>query len=177
MSAGGGRVCVLGLGNLMCSDDAVGMIAAHRLAQDARLPREVEVVEGWTLGLDLLDSVHGVSRLLVLDAVDTGVPPGTLTRFAGEELARLPTSKSVHLLGLSDLMNVLRLMDAPPIETLLLGVQPESTDLGTMLSPAVEAAVDGMVESALEQIEDWLMAGRDEAVAMIPELAAPVAGF
>jgi hydrogenase maturation protease len=177
MSAGGGRICVLGLGNLMCSDDAVGMIAAQRLAQDARLPREVEVVEGGTLGLDLLDSVHGVSRLLVLDAVDTGVAPGTLTRFAGEELARLPTSKSVHLLGLLDLMNVLRLMDAPPIETVLLGVQPESTELGTTLTPAVEAAVDGLIERSLEQIEDWAMQGCDEAGDLIPELAAPVAGF
>jgi hypothetical protein len=56
-------------------------------------------------------------------------------------------------------------------------VQPESTELGTTLTPAVEAAVDGLIERALEQIEDWAMQGCDEAGDLIPELAAPVAGF
>jgi hydrogenase maturation protease len=155
MSEGESRICVLGLGNLMRTDDASGMLALRRLTGDARFPCDVEVVEGETLGLDLLHDVHGVSHLLVLDAVDTGSSPGTLTRFQGEEVLDLPTSKSVHLLGLSDLIQVLRLMDAPPMQIVLLGVQPESTEWGTVLTPAVEAAQVGLVEAALLQLAQW----------------------
>lgn len=146
---------VLGLGNLMRTDDAVGMLTLRKLTQDRRFPREIEVIEGGTLGLDLLHDLYGVSHLLVLDAVDTGAAPGTLARFSGQELARLPTSKSVHLLGLSDLINALRLMEASPTEVVLLGVQPESTDWGTTLSPIVEAAQNDLVEAALKQLAQW----------------------
>jgi hydrogenase maturation protease len=149
------RIGVLALGNLMRTDDAVGMLTLRRLVEDGRLPHDVPAIEGGTLGLDLLYQVHGVSHLLALDAVDTGIAPGTLVRFAGRELADLPVSKSVHLLGFSDLMNVLRLMGAAPKEVVLLGVQPESTDWGTALTPHVDAAQNGLVEAAMKQLAQW----------------------
>lgn len=158
------QIRVLGLGNLMRTDDAVGMLAARRLAEETRFPREIEVIEGGTLGLDLLHALYGISHLLVLDAVDTGAAPGTLIKFVGEELANLPTSKSVHLLGLADLINVLRLMEAPPMDIILLGVQPESTDWGTALTPTVEVAQKDLVEAALRQITRW----EDEISACTP---------
>lgn len=164
MSQDASRICVLGLGNLMRTDDAAGMLALRRLTGDARFPRDVEVVEGETLGLDLLHGVYGVSHLLVLDAVDTGAAAGTVTRFQGQEVIDLPTSKSVHLLGLSDLIQVLRLMGAPPMEIVLLGVQPESTEWGTVLTAGVEAAQESLIEAALVQLEDWRASLRDEAV-------------
>ena len=76
-------IALLGLGNLMRTDDAVGMLTLRRLEECGRLPPEVRVIEGGTLGLDLLDSLRGISHLLVLDAVDTGAAPGTLKRFEG----------------------------------------------------------------------------------------------
>jgi hydrogenase maturation protease len=154
--AGPFQIRVLGLGNLMRTDDAVGMLTLRRLTEDSRFPGEIEVIEGGTLGLDLLHDLYGISHLLVLDAVDTGAAPGTLARFAGQELAGLPTSKSVHLLGLSDLINALRLMEAPPTEIVLLGVQPESTDWGTTLSPIVEDAQNNLVDAALKQLAQWI---------------------
>jgi hydrogenase maturation protease len=149
------RMVVLGLGNLMRTDDAVGMLATQRLRDSGRLPDGVEVLEGGTLGLDLLGLLFGATHLLVLDAVSFGAEPGTMRRFEGEEVSRLPTAKSVHLLGLSDLINVMRLMDAPAMEIVLFGVEPESTDWGTELTPLVGAAQDALMESALEQIADW----------------------
>jgi hydrogenase maturation protease len=172
MSEGESRICVLGLGNLMRTDDAAGMLALRRLNGDARFSRDVEVVEGETLGLDLLHDVYGVSHLLVLDAVDTGATPGTLTRFQGEEVLDLPTSKSVHLLGLSDLIQVLRLMDAPPMQIVLLGVQPESTEWGTVLTPAVEAAQVGLVEAALLQLAQWQTNLAGAALGEVPNSAS-----
>ncbi len=167
------QIRVLALGNLMRTDDAVGMLAARRLAEASRFPREIDIIEGGTLGLDLLHAVYSISHLLVLDAVDIGAAPGTLLRFEGKDLDDLPTSKSVHLLGLSDLMNVLKLMEAPSPKVVLLGVQPESTDWGTVLTPAVEAAQSHLVEASLTQIITWvdeIFASLDHRTA---ELVAP----
>ena len=149
------RIGLLGLGNLMRTDDAIGMLTLRQLTEDDRLPESVRVIEGETLGLDLLHKVDGISHLLALDAVDTGVAAGTLVRFAGKDLDDLPVSKSVHLLGFSDLMNVLRLMDAAPVKVVLLGVQPESTGWGTALTPVVEAAKSQLADAALKQIGHW----------------------
>ena len=149
------RIALLGLGNLMRTDDAVGMLTLQTLAGSNLLPPEVRVIEGGTLGLDLLDSLRGISHLLVLDAVDTGIAPGTLLRFEGQQVDDLPVSKSVHLLGFSDLMGALRLIDAAPEKVVLLGVQPASTDWGTVLTPEVEPARHALLQAALEQLAQW----------------------
>jgi hydrogenase maturation protease len=150
------RIALLGLGNLMRTDDAVGMLTLRKLTEDGRLPNEIRVIEGGALGLDLLESLRDISHLLVLDAIDTGVAPGALLRFGGGEIDNLPVSKSVHLLGFSDLMCALRLMDAAPTEVVLLGVQPASTDWGTVLTPEVLPAQQALMQSALEQLTRWI---------------------
>ena len=149
------QIGLLGLGNLMRTDDAIGMLTLRSLEECGGLPLEVRVIEGGTLGLDLLECLRGISHLLVLDAVDTGVVPGALLRFEGEEIDTLPVSKSVHLLGFSDLMCALRLMDAAPTEVVLLGVQPASTQWGTALTPKVSPAQETLMQSALEQLTQW----------------------
>jgi hydrogenase maturation protease len=166
------QITVLALGNLMRTDDAVGMLTARLLIESGRLPDAVEVIEGGTLGLDLLGRLDGTSHLLVLDAVDFGAAPGKQKSFLGEALSRLPTSKSVHLLGLSDLINLMLLMDAPAMEIVLLGVQPESTEWGTALTPAVEAAQPGLIEAALEQIHRWQIEFHEVSVDTLPTMAA-----
>ena len=148
-------VAVLGLGNIMRTDDGVGVHAARMLATDRRLPADVQTIEGGTLGLDLLHSLQGITHVLALDAVDTGAAPGTLLRFANAELARLPVARSVHLLGFSDILNTLRLLGDAPDEVVLLGVQPESTDWGVAVSSVVDAALNDLVTAAIAQITTW----------------------
>jgi hydrogenase maturation protease len=149
------NISVLGLGNLMRTDDGVGIYAIRRLSADGRLPPSVQVIEGGTLGLDLLHSLRGVTHLLAVDAVDTGAAPGTLSRFADAELADLPTAKSVHLLGFADLLDSLKLLEDSPGEVVLLGIQPKSTDWGVTLSPSVDAALRDLVDAALDQLSHW----------------------
>jgi hydrogenase maturation protease len=149
------NISVLGLGNLMRTDDGVGIYAIRRLSGDGRLPHSVQIIEGGMLGLDLLHSLRGVTHLLAVDAVDTGAAPGTLSRFADAELADLPTSKSVHLLGFADLLGSLKLLEDSPCEVVLLGIQPKSTDWGVTLSPIVDAALHDLVEAALDQLSHW----------------------
>ncbi|MGA8161828.1 MAG: hydrogenase maturation protease, partial [Acidobacteriaceae bacterium] len=133
----------------------VGMLAVQQLRADARLPVSVLLVDGGTLGLDLMHPLDGATHLLALDAIESGAAPGTLLRFAGEEIADLPVSKSVHLLGFSDLIGAMRLTGNAPAEIVVLGVQPEKIGWGTQLTSTVEAALPELVESALAQVEQW----------------------
>ncbi len=151
----GTTIAILGLGNLMRTDDAVGMLILDEIAKDDRFPSDLRIIAGGTLGLDLLHDLRDVTHLLTIDTVDVGSKPGKLSRFDGDQMADLPTSKSVHLLGFSDLINVLRLMESAPQQMTLLGVQPEYTGWGTSLTPQVAAALPILIEAALKQIQVW----------------------
>ena len=150
------NIAILGLGNLMRTDDGVGVHAIRILLESGRFPPGVEAIEGGTLGLDLLPRLEGQTHLLAIDAVDFGAPPGALSRFTGQELLNLPAGKSVHLLGFSDLLGALRLLGRGPSEVVLLGLQPESTVWGVTLSPKVAAALDDLLEVALAEVALWL---------------------
>ncbi len=153
------QICVLGLGNLMRTDDAVGMMAVRTLAADNDLSRAVECVEGGTLGLDLMHALTGITHLLALDAVDVGAEPGTLVRFGKHRLGEIPAAKSAHLLGFADLMGVLRLLGDEPAEITLLGLQPESTGWGTELTTKIKQALPELLQASRRQIEAWLAEG------------------
>ena len=160
----GPEIAVLGLGNLMRTDDGLGIHAIRRWLESGLLLPGVQVIEGGTLGLDLLPRLEGMNYILAIDAVDFGAPPGTVCRFANNELLTLPICKSVHLLGFSDLLGALRLLGHAPAEVVLLGVQPESTEWGVGLSPSVARVVDPLIDTALSEITAWLQpdAGRQE---------------
>ena len=150
------RIALLGLGNLLRTDDGVGVHAIRKLIDDRSVPPGVEVIEGGTLGLDLLPRVEELTHLLVIDAVDVGARPGALTRFANHDILALPVGKSSHLLGFSDLLAALRLLGREPHEVVLLGVQPQSTEWGVTLTPTVAAAFDDLLEAALSSLNGWL---------------------
>lgn len=137
---------VLGLGNILLSDEGVGVRAVEALAEKAPLPPDVEILDGGTSGMDLLDQIAGRARLVVVDAVRTGRPPASIVRLAGEEVPAFFSSKlSPHQLGLCDVLAVLRLMEAAPARITVIGVEPVSLDLGLELSPAVAARLPEVV--------------------------------
>lgn len=180
------KIAVLGLGNLMRRDDAVGMLAIELLRTDPRLGPEVSVVEGGTLGLDLLYPLEGITHLLALDAVEAGAEPGTLLRFEGDEMARLPAAKSVHLLGFADLLAAMGLTGSAPREVVVLGVQPEVIAWGTTLSARVEATLPNLLDAAIAQIAEWTeeMAGNrvgepghEAEISLIRRPDAPAGGL
>jgi len=152
----GPRIAVVGLGNLMRTDDAVGMLALERLRMDLRLPEGVSLIEGGTLGLDLLHPLEGVTHLLALDAIDAGAKAGTLLRFAGKEIVNLPAAKSVHLLGFSDLIGAMQLTGEAPREIVVLGLQPETIGWGTSLTETLDAALSELIDAALRQVTEWV---------------------
>ena len=110
------------------------------------------MIEGGTLGLELLSYVWECSRLIVVDAVDVGCAPGTVVRMSGKELNSLPGNSSVHQLGVSDLLVALRVLAQRQPEVVLLGVQPENTDWSTELSPAVAGAMQLLIDGVIKEM-------------------------
>lgn len=138
------------------TDDGVGVRVVQRLTEEYRFPEGVTVMDGGTLGLDLLHYLEGVERLLMVDAVETGGPPGTVVRLAGEEIpVALRTKLSPHQMGLQDLLAVAELQGNRPAEMVLWGVQPESIGLGMELSPAVAAQFDRLAAEVLAELAGW----------------------
>ncbi len=140
------------------SDDGVGVRAVRELAARFRFPAGVRLLDGGTLGLDLLPQLEGVERLLIIDAVETGREPGALARLAGDEVPTVFAPKlSPHQMGLSDLLAVAELQGVSPRETVLWGVQPAFIGLGTDLSPVVAAQLETIVDNVLQELERWGM--------------------
>ena len=149
-------VLVLGIGNLIMTDDGIGVRVVQRLAEGYRFPPGVELLDGGTLGLDLLPRLEGVERLLVVDAVETGGPPGTVMRLCGEEIPlAFRTKLSPHQMGLQDLLAVAELQGNLPAEMVLWGVQPASVEPGVELSAAVAAREGVLGEKVLAELAGW----------------------
>ena len=150
------KVLVLGIGNLVMSDDGVGVKVVQRLQREYRFAENVEIMDGGTLGLDLLPKLEGIERLIVVDAVETGHEPGTCIRLVGEELPiALETKVSPHQMGLKDLLSVAELLGHAPREMVLIGVQPGSIEMDTELTAAVEAKVNELISMVLDQLDIW----------------------
>jgi len=150
------NILVLGLGNALMSDDSIGVRAVERLQQDYRFPDGVKVVDGGTLGLDLLPFIEDADQLLIIDALEMKAAPGSIFRLEGEAVPRAFASKlSVHQMGLQDLLAVADLQGYSPRELVFWGVQPASIEMTMELSPPVAAALDELVQSVVDELEKW----------------------
>jgi len=150
------RILVLGLGNALMTDDAFGHRMINALQGRFRFPAEVTVLDGGTLGLDLLPRLEGIGRLLVIDALEMGAAPGTVFRLQGEEVPRAFASKlSVHQMGLQDLLAVAELQGHLPDELVVWGVQPESIEMGLELTAPVAAAMEEAMAGVVGELRSW----------------------
>ncbi|MEI7817544.1 MAG: HyaD/HybD family hydrogenase maturation endopeptidase [Desulfuromonadales bacterium] len=149
-------VLVLGIGNLVMSDDAVGVLVAQNLQKRYRFADNVEILDGGTLGLDLLPKLENITNLIMIDAVETGQKAGSCVRLCGQELPiALQTKVSAHQMGLKDLLAVSELMGHSPKEMVLIGVQPGSTEMEIGLTAEVEAQLETLISNVLIQLANW----------------------
>lgn len=159
---------VLGLGNLVHSDDGLGVHAIQQLQRDPRVPSHVVLMDGGTQGLALLPHISAFERVIVIDALDVGEPPGTLVRLEGDALRHLPGKASVHQLGFADLLVALELLGESPEQIVLFGIQPLSIDWGTELTAPVRAALQRIPDLVIEQLRVWGEQTSDAAPSTTP---------
>lgn len=149
------RVVVLGLGNILLRDEGVGVRVVEALAERYSLPAEIEVVDGGTAGMELLNTLAGCGHLLICDAVQTGAPPATVVKLDGAEIPALfQTRFSPHQLGLAEVLATLTLTDEAPGAVTLIGVVPLDLELGIDLSPEVAAVLGRAVEYLVSELRE-----------------------
>jgi hydrogenase maturation protease len=144
---------VIGLGSPLRGDDGVGIRVAQAVAANI-LPPHVEVVDGGTPGLGIVNLFEGRRRVIVVDAADMGVPPGQFRRFTLNE-ARVRAEGdhlSVHAPGLGDALLLAQALNLLPDEIVIFGVQPAHLEWDSGLSSQVEAALPDLVAAVLAEI-------------------------
>lgn len=150
------RIVVLGVGNILLSDEGIGVRTVEKLMRDYVLPPEVEVIDGGTSAMEMLEDLGHADHLIIVDAVRSGKPPATIVRMAGDEVpVFFRTKLSPHQVGLSDVLATLVLMGEQPGSTTVIGIEPESLALGMELTPVVARQlpqVVGLVKSELNQL-------------------------
>ena len=143
---------VLCLGNELVRDDGAG-IRVGRILLDLPLSAEVQVELAPHLGFDLLDAVAGAERIVLVDAMSTGRPPGTCVTLDGQAIERHGAGASLsHTIGIAELMALAHKLapDRPPASLTFVGVEGVAfSDYGTELSPEVEAAIPEAVDAVL----------------------------
>jgi hydrogenase maturation protease len=145
---------VLGLGNVLLGDDGVGAAAIARLEREYRIPPGVRVEDGGTLGLALLDLLTSAERVILVDAVRTDVPAGTLVRLAGADVMDAVRDRlSPHQVGVADLLDAARLIGRYPATVTLLGLVPDNIDLAVVRSAAVEGALETLVDAIVREVQ------------------------
>ncbi|MGE5412887.1 MAG: hydrogenase maturation protease [Syntrophomonadaceae bacterium] len=136
-------VRVLGLGNVLMGDDALGPWVIETLQAGWEFPEGVSVLDVGTPGLDLTPFLADADTVILVDTVKANAPPGTLRVYSREQLAsRAPSPRvSPHDPGLTEALFALDFVGAAPRDVILVGVVPASTERGVGLSPEVDAAV------------------------------------
>lgn len=155
MSRPDGPLLVVGLGNILLRDEGVGVrvVGAVEALGPVVLPPGTRVVDGGTLGLDLLPLIEDARALLIVDAVDLRRPPGTIRLFHGDEIhSPLAGHLSPHQVGIGDLLAAARLRGTLPGPVALIGIQPAQIAIGLGLSEVVEAAVPAAVRTAVAEL-------------------------
>ena len=147
-------VLVLGMGNLLLEDEGLGVRALEILQKRYEIPPEVELLDGGTTGMGLLDDISEREHLIVLDAVQTGDPPGTLVRLAGDDVPVYFSMRiSPHQLGLSDVLATLELSGEKPAEVVVLGLVPQSLEMSLELSELIKSKLGDLAGAAVRELE------------------------
>jgi hydrogenase maturation protease len=147
------RLLVLGLGNVLCGDDGLGAVAIARIGARYEVPEGVSVLDGGTLGLSLLPYVEDSEKVILVDAINAEAPPGSFVRLEGDEVGPAVAGRlSVHQVGVADLLDAARWRGRLPEELVLLGLVPETLEVGVTRSACVEAGLPGLVDRVVQEV-------------------------
>ena len=146
-------VLVLGLGNILLRDEGVGVRVIEAMER-LELPASVELFDGATAGLDLLDALAERRKVIVVDAIDGDCEPGTVLRLGPEDvLPQGGVGASLHEIGLMETLAAARELGIAPQEVVILGVKPKDVRYGLALSPEVGGLVTRIVDRVMAELE------------------------
>lgn len=147
---------VLGLGNILLSDEGIGVHTVKKIREEWSFLPDVEIIDGGTLGLDLLPYFEKYSRILIIDAVDFKKEAGYIGIVKGADILKSFSKKlSVHHIGLSDILFACQLIGIKPTDVIIIGIQPKSIDMGLQLTNEISSKIPELIKIAIENLENW----------------------
>ena len=152
------KTLVLGIGNTLLSDEGVGIHAVHFLQRQLDDSAPVTLLDGGTLSFSLASEFEQDRQLIVIDATELQREPGSVNLFLNEAMDDFlfhQRKRSVHEVGLMDLMAIARLTDTLPERRALIGIQPQTVGWGEQPSQAVQAAIPEACEQTMNLIRQW----------------------
>ncbi|MBP1885070.1 hydrogenase maturation protease [Ensifer mexicanus] len=152
------RVLVLGIGNILWADEGFGVRAVEAFHKAYEVPANVTILDGGTQGLHLVQFVNEHDRLIVFDAIDYGLVPGTMKVVEDDEVPKFTSAKkmSLHQTGFQEVLSAADLMGDYPERLTLIGCQPlDLEDWGGPLTAPVRAVIPAAVETAVRILRDW----------------------
>ena len=152
------HIVVLGIGNVLWADEGFGVRCVETLQREWTFAPHVELIDGGTQGLYLIQNVQSATRLLIFDAIDYGLAPGTLKLIEDEEVPKFMGAKkmSLHQTGFQEVLCLAQLTGHYPEQVLLIGCQPEELDdYGGSLRPIVRQAMRPALAHSIEVLTRW----------------------
>nr|WP_294527056.1 HyaD/HybD family hydrogenase maturation endopeptidase [uncultured Rhodopila sp.] len=165
-------VLVLGIGNILWADEGFGVRAVEAFHRRYELPDDVVLLDGGTQGLYLVNYVQEADDLLVFDAIDYGMTPGSLKIVRDDEVPKFTGAKkmSLHQTGFQEVLSAADLLAAYPRRLALIGCQPvDLEDWGGPLTPPVRDAIGPAVDAAVAVLSVWGVAVRPRPVPLREE--------
>jgi hydrogenase maturation protease len=147
------QILILGLGNLLLQDEGLGIRTLHRLREEYFWPDNVILIDGGVMGLDLLPYFETADAVIIIDAVRSGKPPGSLVCLTNKEIpSAIAVKYSVHQVGLQETLAMAQLRDTFPNQLVLWGIEPEKIALGMRLSSKIAAQIPLLQHAVLDEL-------------------------
>ena len=150
------EITVLGIGNIILSDEGFGVRVVEHLQKNFKFPENVQLIDGGTLGIELTQFITGTKKLLIIDSIDGDKPAGTTFEFVGDEIKKHFSEKiSAHEVGIQDVLTMLELTGKTIPEVVVIGAQPFSLEAGVELTEQMQQLVPVMVDKSIEILKNW----------------------
>lgn len=147
---------VLGIGNIILSDEGFGVRVVEYLEKNFTFPENVQLIDGGTLGIELTHFVTGTKRLLIVDSIDSGAKPGKTFHLRDDEIKKHFAQKiSAHEVGIQDVLTMLEVTGRKIPHVELIGAQPFSLEAGTELTSQMKKLVPLFADKAAEILKSW----------------------
>jgi hydrogenase maturation protease len=145
-------VLILGIGNILLKDEGIGVHVANKL-KELSLPPEVEVMDGGTMGIDLLFYIEDRKKVIVIDTVKAGEPPGTMYRFTDKDLSfKKNFLRTAHGIDFADVVRTAANLGTKPEEVVFIGIEPEDMNEGLELSSLIAERVPVLIDLVMKEL-------------------------
>lgn len=149
-------ITILGLGNILMQDEGIGVHIANLLNNNYTFTPPVKIIDGGTTGTDLLPYFENSNKILIIDAANFDEKPGHIDIIYDDDILTMLTSKiSLHHLGLSDVLSMIKLLDINPDVICLVGIQPYHMELSLDVSVELKKDYGQILDSVWSVLGTW----------------------